>query len=74
MIQNEKGLKSGCVCPSCGYFCSSCMGSSEGPLTPSQLSELFESHDNVFDDEIPSEKDEDRSGREKTSGNWRKYL
>ena len=26
MIQAERGLQSGCVCPACGFVCRACMG------------------------------------------------
>ena len=26
MIQAERGLDSGCICPACGFVCRACMG------------------------------------------------
>jgi hypothetical protein len=41
MVQSERGLQSGCVCPACGNACRDCMGSVEAPLTPGQLRARF---------------------------------
>ncbi|MDO4543871.1 MAG: hypothetical protein Q4C01_04880 [Clostridia bacterium] len=37
MVQNEKGLDSGCICPECFTKCSACMGGEEGPLDKDSL-------------------------------------
>ncbi len=40
MIQAERGLGSGCVCPACGNICKDCMGSTQGPMTKAELKSL----------------------------------
>ncbi|HWQ58273.1 MAG TPA: hypothetical protein VN540_04565 [Clostridia bacterium] len=37
MVQVEHGLKSGCVCPDCGYACRDCMGSDQPPMSADEL-------------------------------------
>lgn len=32
MIQAERGLVSGCVCPACGFLCRACMGHEQSVL------------------------------------------
>ena len=38
MIQQERGLFSGCVCPACGASCTACMGTEQAPVEASELS------------------------------------
>ncbi len=38
MIQRERGLLSGCVCPACGASCTACMGTEQAPVEASELS------------------------------------
>ncbi|OQB23302.1 MAG: hypothetical protein BWY11_01906 [Firmicutes bacterium ADurb.Bin182] len=42
MIQSEKGLESGCICPECRSFCGICLGTAGEPKTPSQLRKFIE--------------------------------
>jgi hypothetical protein len=42
MVQNEKGLSSGCYCPACGAVCTACMGSKDKPLSVEELHKLYE--------------------------------
>lgn len=37
MVQVEHGLNSGCKCPDCGAMCHDCMGSSQPPMSVSEL-------------------------------------
>lgn len=37
MVQVEHGLESGCKCPDCGAMCHDCMGSSQPPMSVSEL-------------------------------------
>lgn len=37
MVQDEKGLNSRCVCPTCLAVCNACMGASQEPASPDQL-------------------------------------
>ncbi|MEG1560667.1 MAG: hypothetical protein RRY79_07535 [Clostridia bacterium] len=32
MVQSERGVFSGCVCPDCGKQCTACMGNRDEPL------------------------------------------
>lgn len=41
MVQLENGLKSGCVCPECGNFCSYCMGTVQQPKTADELAKIY---------------------------------
>lgn len=33
MVQDEKGIKSRCICPVCFNTCSACMGTSQEPIS-----------------------------------------
>lgn len=37
MVQQERGLKSGCMCPACGFSCNACMGTEQAPLSKEEL-------------------------------------
>ena len=38
MVQQEKGLLSGCVCPACLHACNACMGTEQPPMEADELS------------------------------------
>jgi len=40
MVQSERGLASGCVCPACFATCRACMGEGARVLTPEAIREL----------------------------------
>jgi len=40
MIQSEKGLQSGCICPNCMYTCNACMGTNP-PLNAKELAQYY---------------------------------
>ena len=39
MVQEERGLKSRCICPECFCVCSACMGTAQEPLKPGAMLE-----------------------------------
>lgn len=41
MVQSEKGLESGCVCPECFNKCSACMGVGAKPLKKEDIALFF---------------------------------
>lgn len=45
MIQDERGLMSGCRCPECANACRDCMGSVEAPLSVEELRGRFANAD-----------------------------
>ena len=61
MVQQEKGVESGCVCPQCFFTCSACVTPEGGrPLNPDELRsaflsrQLLESIDDGFSDPFHS--------------------
>ena len=42
MVQAERGLSSGCVCPECLHTCSDCMGTAQKPLSAEDLKRSLE--------------------------------
>lgn len=56
MVQDEKGLKSRCICPICFETCNACMGTEQQPISGDRfevLARLRERYDSSFptDDE-----------------------
>ncbi len=51
MVQAERGLKSGCVCPSCGFTCASCNSADETPRSVEALKQLRLSFDSLPEDD-----------------------
>lgn len=37
MVQSERGLSSGCVCPNCGHACAACMGTVQPPVSREEI-------------------------------------
>ncbi len=37
MVQQEHGLSSGCICPSCLFTCHACMGTEQPPANAEEL-------------------------------------
>ena len=71
MIQLEKGLVSGCFCPSCANACRDCMGSADGPQSADALRERFSA--GVTDSMLPQSTEELRERADQPL-DWRKLL
>lgn len=68
MIQAERGLSSGCVCPACGNVCTACMGNVSEPKSAAEAAAQFLKGSTAeFDGEIAPLNDEERI-------DWRKLL
>ena len=52
MIQSERGLDSGCVCPACGNMCCACNSPEQHPASLNEIKELAFASDIVFDEEF----------------------
>lgn len=51
MVQSERGLSSGCVCPACLAACRACMGGEARVLTPEALRARQQEREQSADDE-----------------------
>ena len=69
MIQSERGLLSGCVCPACGNMCTACMGTGAPPLSVEELKARVQA---PRADEEPD--DAARELPDPPEGDWRKRL
>lgn len=68
MIQAERGLSSGCVCPACGNVCTACMGNVSEPKSAAEAAAQFMRSSSAAVDDAPlGEADSERI-------EWRKLL
>ena len=59
MVQDEKGLFSRCICPNCFAVCNACLGTEQRPLSPEDLSRLYQLRKIQDESFTPSEPDSD---------------
>lgn len=59
MVQDEKGLKSRCICPQCFATCSACMGTGRQP-EPKEGLELISYLRQRYDDSLPEMEEDAR--------------
>lgn len=71
MIQTEKGLLSGCLCPACGNACRDCLGSAQGPQSVEALRLRFAAG---VEDSLPPKSAEELRERAEQPLNWRDLL
>lgn len=71
MVQTERGLLSGCLCPACGNACRDCMGSADGPQSVEALRIRFAA--GIGEPLLPKN-EEDLRERAEEPYDWRKLL
>lgn len=73
MVQEERGLTSGCRCPACGARCRDCMGTAQEPLSPEALRTRFAQLP-LAGARFSSPEEAETEGAEESLADWRKYL
>lgn len=70
MVQRERGLESGCICPACSEKCNACVADGQHPSTVEDIRRFRESYDSIPDPEGLYTNVDDNEIRP----NWHKLL